>query len=140
MSHRLVAALFTALIASACTLEQTEPAASFEDCEFGSLTGSWRIEYQQQSGNCGQVPTQTGLLDEESLATGCQIDSSNVSPDRCQLDMVARCPTSDQLGTQTWQLRMRHVATDELNGTGTLQINYVTGACQSAYAIKATKK
>ncbi|HEY6557543.1 MAG TPA: hypothetical protein VI072_09730 [Polyangiaceae bacterium] len=143
MARRRLCAALGALLVNGCTLEATEEPESFKDCHFGELSGTWRIEYQDQrppGQGCGQIPTQTGLLDEDSLGPGCQIDQSNVSPDKCQLDMQARCPTSDQLGTQTWIVRIRHVAVDELQGTGQLAINYPTGACQSTYAIKATKK
>jgi hypothetical protein len=126
-----------------CTLEATEEPESFKDCHFGELSGSWRIEYEdlQPGAGCdGDIPAQTGLLDEDSLGPGCQIDRSNVSPDKCQLDIQARCPTSDGLGTQSWIVRIRHVAVDQLQGTGQLAINYPSGACQDTYAIKATKK
>jgi hypothetical protein len=139
MAGRLAALSFGFLLLGSCTIEPSE-SDSFDDCHFGELTGTWRIEYTQQSGNCGQVPTQTGLLDEDSLAPNCQIDKSTVSPDKCQLDMNARCPTIDQLGTQTWALRIRHVADGELQGSAALLINYPTGACNSTYTIKATLK
>jgi hypothetical protein len=143
MVSRLIGAALGSLLLCSCTLEATEEPESFKDCHFGELSGTWRIEYQDQrppGQGCGQIPAQTGLLDEDSLGPGCQIDSSNVSPDKCQLDMDARCPTSDGLGTQTWRVRIRHVAENELNGSGALAINYPTGACQSTYLIKATKK
>lgn len=143
MASRLLCAALGSWLLLSCTLEATEEPESFKDCHFGELSGTWRIEYQdlQPAAGCdGEIPAQTGLLDEDSLAPGCQIDRSTVSPDKCQLDMDARCPTIDGLGMQTWRLRIRHVAEGELNGTGALAINYPTGACQDTYAIKATKK
>jgi hypothetical protein len=116
--------------------DDTEP---FTDCALGDLTGTWSREYTEVRGNCGAVPDERRIEHPDEPADGCDLESSALATDKCQLDMKLACPTRDQLGTQSWSLVLRHVAVDEVKGTGNLAISYPTGTCQSTYEIRITR-
>jgi hypothetical protein len=130
---------FLSLLFCACTIEPTKE-EQFEACAIGQLTGNWRFHYTQTQGNCGAIADQTGTNPGAAPGDGCNVESSAISKDKCSVTQRFTCNLKDNLGTQAWVLTLRQVATDRIQGSGSLQINYPTGVCRSAYAIEISQQ
>lgn len=110
-------------------------------CAIGELVGTWRWHYDETDGTCGQIPDETGIFDPNAEpAPGCTIASSSVSDDKCRSDTAFTCPTTDNLGDQSWVMVVHHSGAGLLTGTATVQINHSTlGTCRSTYDVTVTE-
>jgi hypothetical protein len=108
-------------------------------CAIGSLTGTWRLQYQETNGTCGPIPDET-VIAGAPTGPACTTITQQISSDHCRIDTAFNCPTTDSLGTQAWTVTLTQTANTQLTGSGTVQVNHPTlGTCRSTYSLTMTK-
>src|SRR5216684_2038592 len=108
-------------------------------CAIGSLTGTWRVHYDQTNGNCGPINDETVIAGSPAPAN-CTIMTNQVSADHCRVDSAFTCPTADSRGSQAWVVTFTQTSNTQLAGSGTVQVNHPTlGTCRSTYNLTMTK-
>jgi hypothetical protein len=113
--------------------------SSFQ-CSIGSLTGTWRLHYDQTNGTCGTIADETFIIGALGSGAGCTSQAQTISSDHCRLDTAFTCPTTDSLGTQAWVISLTQNSPTQLGGSGTVQVNHPTlGTCRSTYNLTVTK-
>lgn len=108
---------------------------SFDDCAIGQLTGVWTLVYTEVDGDCGPIPTESGVMTPGETEETCTYAHEYISPDRCRAELDFTCPLLDGSGgTQRWVMAFDQVDHDLLEGIGTLEANHPTlGYCRSTY-------
>jgi hypothetical protein len=137
-SRCLIFGLFSAL--AGCG-DNSDDKSSLK-CNINTLSGTWRVDYEERNGTCGPVPSETLTLTVSGLDEGtspCEDHSRSVSNDLCRQDYDYTCPTTDKQGTQRWTGIIRQTAKDRLEGEATAQLSHPTGNCRSTYTVTWTK-
>lgn len=129
-------------VCAACGGSDSDGAAAppqFE-CAIGQLTGTWRAQYVETNGTCGPIADETFIAGVPDPSGQCTVTTSQVSSDRCRIDIAFNCPTTDGQGTVAWVVVLRQTSQTQLSGTGTVQVNHaVLGTCRSTYDITVTR-
>lgn len=140
----MAATLAFALLA--CGDDAPSPSEPEDDfaCALGALTGTWRITYAEQDGDCGSVPAETVSLGGSSSGGGgagpCTYAPKKPSADRCSLEFDFTCPTADGKGSQRWTGITRQVAEKKLVSDATAQVQHPdVGICRSTYTMAWTR-
>lgn len=124
------------LVLTACASEAPEPYT----CALGNLTGTWRVSYAEQNGNCGPLADETAVLSAETGGSGggCRFAANVISSDKCRADQDFTCPLTDASGSAHWVGVLRHVGRGSLRGSYSLQ---VAGrlSCRSTYDVIYTE-
>ncbi len=108
--------------------------SNFTDCKLGQLTGTWRLSYSQTNGNCGPIADETvNTSAPPGGGASCTIAARSISADKCHFEADFTCPTTDNAGTQHWVIVMDQVASNLIDGTGTVQLQHPLGTCRSTY-------
>jgi hypothetical protein len=115
------------------------------ECSRADRTGTYLLQYTEQSGDCGPLPDAVGRLDAaEADAPGCTVNSSVWSEADCKLERTVTCEsTADDLS-----LRMIGVteqadsAGHKITGLMTLDARTIGGAyvCLSTYTMTAVRQ
>ncbi len=125
-------------------------ATPFTACTLGTpqLTGTFRVSYLEQSGDCGPVPDETIVLSGtpaqvsaqvKTASAGCTYQADMISADKCRLDESFTCPLkAPYKGTQQWSGFLRQTSPTTLEGPLTAQLSSTAGACRSTYEVTFT--
>jgi hypothetical protein len=133
------AALFLIVAGGGCSSSKDDVAPF--TCSLGEATGTWRVHYDTQDGDCGDVPDETVLLTGATDGGGqCSNVTGIVSPDKCRTDVDLNCPTTDSKGTQHWTGVLNQTAAGTISGTMTVQANHPPeGPCRGTYTVTYTR-
>lgn len=133
----LASALLCACSDPAPSSASTDEEESDFTCALGSLTGTWRITYAEQDGDCGPVPAETvSLGGSGGTDPGCTYAPKKPSADKCSLEFDFSCPTTDGKGSQRWTGITRQVAEKKLISDATAQVQHPdAGVCRSTYTM-----
>lgn len=124
-----------------CSSGPDDAEEPFTDCAIGELTGAWRFRYAETDGNCGALADETVILEPDGdPPDGCDLESVEISDDQCRMDQAFSCPLNDGQGEQSWVLVLKQMASEHLEGSGTLQASHpILGSCRSTYDITASR-
>ena len=110
--------------------------SDFSDCRIGELTGTWRMSYTERNGNCGDVADETVNFNSLGGGGDCAVYAESISADQCVFETDFECPFDGGRGTQRWVLHLRQIGEGRISGTGTAQVQHVSGVCRSTYDIE----
>lgn len=132
---RWLGSLVTLLVG--CSSSGAEP--FYGPCTIGELTGTWRVHYTETDGTCGKLADETMVMSAASKTpqtSQCTYAASQVSQDKCRIDMDFTCPLTGIPGTQHWAGLYKQTGDGLLQGTFTAQASSPTaGTCRSTYSI-----
>jgi hypothetical protein len=120
---------------------ETQPEEPGFACAIDALTGTWRVTYSEQDGDCGPVASETvSLGGTGGDAGGCKTTKAAVSADRCSREFDFTCPTTDGEGSQRWTGITRQVSARRLESDATAQLQHPElGVCRSTYTMVWTR-
>lgn len=118
-----------------CEQAMPQPAVM---CNLGSLTGTWRTQYERLDGNCGPIPDEVTVVQApqagDAGSGACTYAAWLLSTDRCRVDADFTCPTNDGKGTQRWVGVYRQSSASKVGGTFSLQVVHSSiGTCRGTY-------
>jgi hypothetical protein len=122
-----------------------DPDAGAVECEQSDRSGTYFIEYETVSGNCGDLPSALGRLDDaNALPDGCSFDAMDRWSDGdCKLERAYTCP-GESGGTivATAVSTQQDDSGDNITGTATMTLRDADGAtvCVGTYRFKATRQ
>src|SRR5687768_6233258 len=101
---------------------------AFRDCNISTITGTWRIQYTETSGDCGPLSDETMTYSGgvSAIAAECSTTASMSSDDVCRAQGTSDCPTADDLGVQHWTWSLKQTAADQVEGSGAVQVTHPT--------------
>ncbi len=114
---------------------------SLEECHLNESNGYWTFHYQEVSGTCGPLQSESGYVNLTDLAgPSCQYTYQNVDEDSCTADSQFVCTTADGYGQLHWTVSLDQGSETFVQGTATVTLNHaVYGSCSSTYTINGLK-
>lgn len=126
----------------ACSSSSSD-AEPFTDCAIGELTGTWRVHYTRQDGDCPpKIPDETVVIDSpanKQAASKCTFHANNVAADKCSMEQDFTCPAANGPGSLRWTGKTTQTSAGSMRGTMSLTIMIPEGTCRSTYTIDWTK-
>ncbi len=142
---RLNSVVWLVFAGAGCSSTHTDP--PFTACTLGTpqFTGTFRVSYLEQSGDCGPIPDETVVLagtpaqmsaQAKTASAGCTYQADTISADKCRVDESFTCPLkAPYKGTQQWAGYLRQTSATTLEGPLTVQLASSAAACRSTYEV-----
>jgi len=124
--------LLPVLLALSCASEDPGETTPTE-CNRNARRGTYLVQYELQSGNCGPIPDELVLLPDNDAPDGCEVTSEIWRENNCRQDLRVECDDGTEL---TGYTTARDERADRI--TGKISVNG-TG-CRGTYGVTFTRE